>query len=94
MSGMGNLLHSKEVSTKGDTLEMIVYNIRILPLMKKIQATHPLVTQPWYSDNAGARGEFENIHKHLEELIVRGLDIGYFPDLTNRILVVSGNNVQ
>ena len=37
---------------------------------------------------------FENIQRHLDDILVRGLSHGYLPYLTKRVLVVSGENFQ
>ena len=41
---------------QGDPLAMTMYGIEILPLINNIKREIPDVTQPWYSDNAGALG--------------------------------------
>ena len=35
---------------------MITYVIGILPLVQDICNAHPYINQPWYSDDAGAKG--------------------------------------
>ena len=47
--------------TKGDPLTIIAYGIRVLPLIRELREAHPRITQPWYADDAGARGKFTNI---------------------------------
>ena len=54
--GSGHFLHIKEGVTQGGPLFMIIYDIGVLPLVRELQETHPLVTQPWYADDAGSGG--------------------------------------
>ena len=46
----GHFLHSKVGVTQGDPLAMIVYEIRILPLICELQGAHLQVTNPWYAE--------------------------------------------
>ena len=71
---------------------MISYGIIILPLILKLRNTHLQVTNPWYADDTGARGNFAALRAHLEYLMVRTPPWDYFPELTKRILVISEMN--
>ena len=73
---------------------MISYVIRVLPLIRELRGAHPRATQPYYTDDAGAGGEFTNILEHLRDLQARGLDRGYYPEPTKSILVVAPGNVS
>ena len=46
--------------TNGDPLAMFTYGIGIILLMKLPKAEFTDVTQPWYSDDAGALSTFAN----------------------------------
>ena len=92
-NGSGNFLHSKEGLTQGDPLAMIAYGIRFLLLIRELQGAHPRVTQPWYADDAGAGGKFQQILDHFRDLQARGPARGYYPDPTKSILVVAPGNV-
>ena len=70
-------MHRKEGVTQGDPLTMIAYGIGFLPLIRDIRRAHPRVTQPWYADDAGAEGKFEEIMDHFHDLQLRGPDRGY-----------------
>ena len=61
------------------TLAMIAYGIGVLPLIRELWVAHPRVTQPWYSDNAGAGGKFQHILEHFRDLQARGPARGYYP---------------
>ena len=54
---------------------------------------HPRITHTWYTDVAEAGGIFEGIRRHLDDLMVREPQRGYFPEPTNIVLVVSPRNV-
>ena len=54
---------------------------------------HPGVNQSWYADDAGAGSTFDEIRRHLDDLMVREPPHSYFPDPTKSILVMSHRNV-
>ena len=87
--GSGHFLHSKEGVTQGDPLAMIAYGIGVLPLIRELRNAHPRVTQPWYADDAGAGGRFQQIQEHFQDLHSRGPARGYYPEPTKSILVVA-----
>ena len=78
-------MQSKEGVTQGDPLAMIAYDIWVLPLIREIQVSHPCVTQPLYTDDAGAEGNFVHIMAHLWDLQARGLSRSYYLDPTKSI---------
>ena len=91
--GLGHFLHSKKGVTQGDPLATIAYCIGVLPLIRVLRLDHPQVYQPWYADDAGARGKFRDIMAHFRDLQLKGPARGYFPEPTKSILVVSEQNV-
>ena len=72
---------------------MIEYGIGVLPLIRELRDAHPRVTQPWYADDAGARGTFQQVQAHFWYLQARGPAWGYYPDPTKSILVMAPRNV-
>ena len=92
--GSGYFLRSKECMTQGYPLAMIAYGIGISSIICNLHTAHPHVTQPWYSEDAGAVVMFEASCDHMHSLLVRGPPQGYFPDPTKSILVVSLRNFQ
>ena len=72
---------------------MIAYGIGVLPLIRELWGAYPCVTQPWYADDAGAGGKFEQIIAHIRDLQERGPPRGYYPEPTKNILVVAPRNV-
>ena len=82
------VLFSKEGCTQGCPLAMVLYALGTLPMIRKLKATHPSVFQPWYADDAGAMGKFEDIlamYKHMTDM---GRNYGYIPNASKCILVV------
>ena len=72
---------------------MISYGIGVLPLIRELRGSQPRVTQPWYADDGGAGGKFQQIFEHFRDLQARGPARGYYPDPTKSILVVAPGNV-
>ena len=73
----------------GDPLAMINYGIGILPLVRELRNMHLRVMQTWYADDAGAGGNVLALQDHLEDLMMCGTPLGYLPEPTKIILVVS-----
>ena len=71
---------------------MIGYYLGILSLIWYLLMAHPIVTEPWYADDAGAGGTFMVIQQHLDDLMVQGSLWGYFLEPKNIILFVSPRN--
>jgi hypothetical protein len=90
----GSMLHSREGVTQGDPLSMILYGIRMLPLIRKLKVEFPNLYQPWYADDAGAAGGFEEIHSMFDRLVELGQKYGYYPEQSKSIIVVSNKNLS
>ena len=82
------ILHSREGVTHEDTLEIITYEIGILPLIKNLKREIPDVTQPWYADNAGALGTFTIIETYFYSLTRQGPGHSYYPKHSKIVLIV------
>ena len=91
--GSGHFFHSKEVMPQGDTLTMIVYDIGFLPLIRELRNAHPWVNQPWYTDDEGAGGKFQQILEHFRDIQARGPAQGCYLEPTKSILVVALGNI-
>ena len=72
---------------------MIEYGIGVLLLIRELRGAHPQVTQPWYADDVGAGGKFQNILEQFRNLQAQGPARGYHPEPTKRILFVAPGNV-
>ena len=73
---------------------MIIYGIGMLPVTESIIAKVPDCHQPWYADDAGAGGEFNEILKYITTLCDEGPARGYFPEPTKSILIVKPQSVE
>ena len=87
-------IYSKEGWTQGDPIAMIVYGIVMLPVTKSIIATVPECHQPWYADDAGAGGKFNDIMRYFTTLCDKGPARGYFPEPTKSIIIVKPQSVE
>ena len=47
--------------TQGDPLDMVVYGIGVIPLIKYLKSAYTDINQPWYVYDAGALSTFDNI---------------------------------
>jgi hypothetical protein len=54
------IILSKEAATQGDPLAMVMCGVGLLPLIRILKKAVSDVHQPWYADDAGAGGRFEN----------------------------------
>ena len=52
----GHWFASREGVTQGDSPDIILYGISILPLILKLKVAVSTCVQPWYEDNAAAGG--------------------------------------
>ena len=79
--------------TQWEPLAMIAYGIGVLPLFQELRNTHPCVTQPWYADDTGAGGTFQQVQAYFWDLQAQGPARGYYLEPTKSILVVAPGNV-
>ena len=80
--------------TQGDPIAMIAYVIGILPLINNLKREIPDVTQPLYSENAGAFGTFARLETYFDSLTRQGLGRGYCPKRTKSVLIVRPENLE
>ena len=78
-NGASSFMYSSEGVTKGGPLDMVVYGIVVLPLVKRLKVEYPNVAQPWYADYSGALVMFYNIGLYFNSLKILGLGSGYYP---------------
>ena len=79
---------------QGYPLAVVTYDIRILPLIKRLKSTYPDATQTWYANNYGSLGTFDNLEQYFNLLKRNGPDQGYNLDPTKIILIVHPNNIK
>jgi hypothetical protein len=85
--GIAIFIFSKEGVTQGDPIAMFCYGIGILPMIRQLKTKYPELRQPWYADDAGALGSFDDIIRMFTELMKIGPDFGYFPNPSKSILI-------
>lgn len=82
----GESIMSREGTTQGDPLAMVMYAISIVPMIKSLQLES--LTQCWYADDASAGGTLEHLRQWWDRLVKIGPDFGYFPNGQKSWLVV------
>jgi hypothetical protein len=83
---MPTIMFSKEGVTQGGPIAMFCYGSGILPMIRQLKALYPDLNQPWYADDAGALGPFDDTIRMFTRLMEIGPDFGYFPNLCKCIL--------
>ena len=63
---------------QGYPLAMVTYGIGVILMIKQLKAAYTNVTRPWYDDNAGALGTYDNIQLYFNSLKQFGMGHGYF----------------
>ena len=75
-------------------LAMIVFGIRILPLINNLKRAIPDGTNPWYADYAVALGTLSRLETYVDSLIHQGWEGGITPEPTNIVLIVLPDNLE
>ena len=73
---------------------MILYGIGMLPLTIELKTAVPDCMRPWYTDDAGAGGDFEDIGEFFKLQQLCGPARGYFPAPAKSMLVVKPQSVE
>ena len=63
------------------SISMVAYSIGVLLLIERLKAEYPDIIQPWYADNSGTLGTFDNIGLYFNLLKHYVLGHGYYPNL-------------
>ena len=85
---------SREGVTQGDPLAMVGYGVDVLPLIQKLKAEFPQVSQPWYADDARAGASFKYILAFFQRLKAIGPQYGYYHEASKSILVFRQQNLE
>ena len=93
-SRIASILHSIEGVTQGYPLEMIVYEIGIIPLINILKREIPDVTQPLYAYDDRSLGMFARLQAYFDSLARQGPGRGYHPEKTKIVLIVRPDNVK
>ena len=70
--------------TQGYQLTMVSYSIGVLPMIIWTKVEYIDVTQPWYADDEGALGTYDNIELYFNSLEKFGPSRGYTPNPQKR----------
>ena len=79
---------------QGGPLYIVVYGIRVLPVIKQMKAEHLYVTQPWYAYYTGELGTYGNIELYFNFLKKSGPGRGYYPKPSKIVLIVHPDNIK
>ena len=78
--------------TQGVPLSMVSYIIGVLPLIERLKAAYPDVAKPYYADNSGGPGMFDNIGLYFNSLKCFALGHEYYPKPPKNVLIVHPDN--
>ena len=87
-------LNSMEGVTQDDPLAMVAYGTALLPLIRELQSSFPMVRQSWYADDAGAGEKFAELKKLFNEVQIKGPRFGYYPEPSKSIIIVKETDVS
>ena len=90
---MASFLLGWEVVMQGVPLAMVTYGIGVLLMIKQLKVAYPDVNQPWYAEDAGALGTFDNIGLYFKTLKLFGPGCGYYPEPSKSVLIVHSDNI-
>ena len=80
-------LLSREGTTQGDPLAMVMYAVASVPLIKALSSIKDL-KQLWYADDATGLGSLSSLKSWWERIIELGGSFGYLPNARKSTLLV------
>ena len=86
----GETLYSQEGTTRGDPLDMPIYAIAILPLIRQVSKA---VKQVWYADDATATGR-TNLRDWWDKLVTNGPAYGYHVNASKTWVIVKESHLS
>ena len=73
---------------------MVAYGIYVIPLIKQLKVTYRVVTQPWYADNVGSLGMYNNIKLYFNLLGQSRPGCGYYLEPSKIVMIVNPDNIE
>ena len=80
--------------TQEEPLDMVAYGIGVICMMKQLKETYPDVTKPWYVDDEGALGTYDNIELYFNSLRQSVPGRGYYPQPSKIVLIVHPDIIE
>ena len=93
-NGTDSFLNSGEGVTQEEPLDMVAYGIGVICMMKQLKETYPDVTKPWYVDDEGALGTYDNIELYFNSLRQSRTGCGYYLEPSKIVLIVNPDNIE
>ena len=87
VAGTTETLYSKEGTTQGDPMAMLMYGVALMPLVRDLKSLQDYI-QSWYADDAAVLGEMLKVKSWLDRLVTDGPKFGYFPEPSKSYLIV------
>ena len=84
----GDTLLSKEGTTQGDPLAMVMYAVASIPLIHELSSISS-VKQLWYADDATGMGTLNGLMSWWDRINELGKFYGYWPNAAKSSLLVS-----
>ena len=75
-------------------LDMFVYEVGFLPLIKRLKSSYPDVTQSWHYGKAEELGMFDNFERYFNSLKLSRPAWGYYPKPTKIVLIMHPENPE
>ena len=92
-NGTASFMYSREGMKHRWPLSIVAYFSVVLPLIKRLKLAYHGIIQPWYADNSGTLGTFDNIGLYFNSLKWFGTVRGYYPEHSKRVLIVHSYNL-
>ena len=89
----GDTLLSKEGTTQGDPLAMVMYAVASIPLIRELSSI-PNIRQLWYADDATGMGPLRGLRQWWDRIKELGVYYGYWPNAIKSTLLVKKDHLE
>ena len=89
----GDTLLSKEGTTQGDPLAMVMYAVASIPLIRELSSI-PNIRQLWYADDATGMGPLRGLRQWWDRIKELGVYYGYWPNAIKSTLLVKKDQLE